>query len=245
MAAKQVLYDIPVSNNGARCRIAIYAKGLEDKIDIVSPSELGGIKSEEYMKLNPYGKMPLFTTGDDNIYESEVILQYILDKYADVGMNLSLATPEERAHSALCTKIFDTYMQPIQGCMYRKAESAEERAAQLKVIDENLHILEAMCSDGGPYFCGSQPSGADCGLFPSFVFFQFMLEEQFGWADAFYDKPLLKKWYNYLKKSDGSEFTKCTERVYGEIFDALKDWESNGRWEVQGIKAHLQEDFKW
>ena len=35
--------------------------------------------------------MPLFTTGDDNIYESEVILQYILDKYADVGMNVGVS----------------------------------------------------------------------------------------------------------------------------------------------------------
>ena len=43
------------------------------------------------LKLNPYGKMPLFTTGDDNIYESEVILQYILDKYADVGMNVGVS----------------------------------------------------------------------------------------------------------------------------------------------------------
>ena len=57
MAAKQGLYDIPVSNNGARCRIAIYAKGLEDKIDIVSPSELGGIKSEEYMKVSGKGHL--------------------------------------------------------------------------------------------------------------------------------------------------------------------------------------------
>ena len=77
-----------------------------------------------------------------------------------------------------------------------------------------------------------------------------MLEERFGWPDAFYDKPKLKKWYNFLKKSDGSgtgdaAFAAVTERVYGEIYGALKDWESNGRWEVQGIDAHLQEDYKW
>ena len=196
------LYDVPVSNNGARARIAIYAKGLESQINIVSPSELGGIKSEEYTELNPYGKMPLFITDDDSaLYESEIILQYILDKYKDVGPSLELDTPEARAHSALSAKLFDTYIQPIQGCMYRDMGlSAEERAKQLGEVDENLHVLEKMCSSTGPYFCGAKPSGADCSLFPSFVFFEFMLETQFGWPDAFYDKPNLKQWYNYLKK---------------------------------------------
>ena len=82
-------------------------------------------------------------------------------------------------------------------------------------------------------------------LFPSFVFFEFMLETQFGWPDAFYDKPKLRAWYEYLKAGEGSDFAGVTARVYGEIFDALKAWEEGGRWEVQGIKEHLEVDLKW
>lgn len=38
-----------------------------------SPSDLGGSKSEEYLKLNPYGKIPLLTLPDgSSLYESEV-----------------------------------------------------------------------------------------------------------------------------------------------------------------------------
>ena len=56
-----------------QCRIIIYKKGLEDCIGIVSPAALGGLKSEEYMALNPQGKMPLLTIpGGDPIPESEV-----------------------------------------------------------------------------------------------------------------------------------------------------------------------------
>ena len=40
--AKSVLYDVPVSNNGARIRIIILKKQLQDVIDIKSPAELGG-----------------------------------------------------------------------------------------------------------------------------------------------------------------------------------------------------------
>jgi glutathione S-transferase len=242
-----LLYDIPVSNNGARNRIAIYYKGLEDKIKIVNPVELGGIKSEEYMKLNPYGKMPLFIAeGGEAIYESEVIQTYILDKFAHLGPSLTLDTAEKRARANLGIKVFDTYMQPVQGCLYRKSPSAEKRAAELAVIDENLHVLEGLCSDAGPYFCGGEPSTADCGLFPSFVFFDFMLETQFGWPDCFYDKPKLKRWYHFLKQGGGGDFSDVTCRVYKEVHGALKEWESNGRWEVQGVKEHLKDkSLKW
>ena len=71
--------------------------------------------------------------------------------------------------------------------MYRKANSAQERAEHLRQVDEALSVLETLCSPA-PFFCGSEPSSPDCALFPTFVFCEFMLEEQFGWADAFYDK---------------------------------------------------------
>jgi hypothetical protein len=45
--------DCKPLNNGARARLVIYWKGLEDQFAITNPSEIGGIKSEEYLKLNP------------------------------------------------------------------------------------------------------------------------------------------------------------------------------------------------
>ena len=41
---KDVLYDLPVSNHGARCRMIVYAKNLGSRIDIRSPEKLGGLK---------------------------------------------------------------------------------------------------------------------------------------------------------------------------------------------------------
>jgi hypothetical protein len=78
---KLTLYDMPVSNNGwllrysegllyvacpnaligliffnrARVRMVIYYKGIEDHVRIVAPGTLGGLKSAEYLALNPQG----------------------------------------------------------------------------------------------------------------------------------------------------------------------------------------------
>lgn len=67
------LYDVPVSNHGARNRYIIKKKGLEDDILIASPQAIGGLKSPEYLALNPQGKMPLLILEDGTpLPESEV-----------------------------------------------------------------------------------------------------------------------------------------------------------------------------
>merc|ERR1719203_609537 len=65
-----ILFDMPVSNNGARCRIILYKKSIpKEKVDIISPMALGGLKSEEYMKRSPQGLMPcLAIQKEDNPY---------------------------------------------------------------------------------------------------------------------------------------------------------------------------------
>lgn len=59
---KPTLIDAPLSPLGAfgaRVRYIVYSQGLEESIDIKGPSELGGMKSEEYLKMHLAGKIPL------------------------------------------------------------------------------------------------------------------------------------------------------------------------------------------
>jgi hypothetical protein len=48
LTLKNCLFDVPVSNHGARIRLLTRFKRIE--IDIKNPSELGGLKSIEYAK---------------------------------------------------------------------------------------------------------------------------------------------------------------------------------------------------
>lgn len=47
--------DLLVPVLGAR--FVVYEKGIEGDVDIAAPSELGGLKSEEFLRLNPHGKV--------------------------------------------------------------------------------------------------------------------------------------------------------------------------------------------
>ena len=114
---KPTLYDVPVSNNGARVRLLLYWKGLERDFCVENPSVLGGLKSEAYLALNPQGKMPLLVVPGDGpgmaLPESEVIAQYVLHAYADVGPVLIPEDPKQRALASLLTRVHDVYIAPV------------------------------------------------------------------------------------------------------------------------------------
>lgn len=70
----------------------LYKKHLTNDYEITPPSAIGGLKSEEYLKLNPQGKMPLLAWPDGHaLPESEVIVQYLLDKHRDRGKSRLLS----------------------------------------------------------------------------------------------------------------------------------------------------------
>jgi glutathione S-transferase len=70
--SRDVLYDMPVSNHGARVRILAQEKGID--LDVRLPSEIGGLKSPEFIALNAQGKMPLLVTQEGfPIPESDTI----------------------------------------------------------------------------------------------------------------------------------------------------------------------------
>jgi len=234
--ASTVLYDMPISNNGARVRLIVYWKGLESTIRFVSPAEMGGLKSDEYLALNPQGKMPLLWLSDGQaLPESEVIAQYLLDKYADVGPSLLPDTPELRAKANLATRVHDVYITNIQGTMYRGPMDIKERADGIAAIAKQLTVLEDIC-EAGPYFVGDKPSSADAALFPTFIFMTYILPSKFGWEDVFTGKPKLKAWYENMKQADAAG-----ARVFEEVNSALQDWDAGGRWEKVGVTEHVKD----
>jgi glutathione S-transferase len=118
--AEHILYDMPVSNNGARCRIILYKKMISrDQVEIISPVTLGGLKSPEYLARSPLGLMPCLSlqknhaSGIKHISESDTIARYLLSEYSDVGPSFLPDNPR----SNLIARWHDLYLTTIQGCL--------------------------------------------------------------------------------------------------------------------------------
>lgn len=237
--SKPTLFDVPVSNNGARIRWLLYQKGLEGVVDVLPPKEIGGLRSETYLDLNPQGKMPLMVLPDGSaLPESQVIEYYILDKYRTTGPELLPATPEGRAHAALVVRLLDQYICPIQGCMYKPFDNVDQRAYEIAAISHQLDILEKTFI--GPYAVGKEMTYADGALVPTFVFLTHILPRYFKWKSVFTRRPQLGAWWE-LMKGDG-----ITARVIDEVEDGLAAWDDAKRWEDKGITAQVADNsYDW
>jgi diadenosine tetraphosphate (Ap4A) HIT family hydrolase/glutathione S-transferase len=224
-AAKRTMFDIPVSNNGARCRVILYKKEIpESEVSIASPATLGGLKSEEYMAINPQGKMPAMICAETgmNLPEADTIARYLLFKYKDQGPSFQIDNPK----SNLMCRIHDMYLTTIQSCMYKpppfgtfrtRQDALADYQKQLKVIDDLIEPADGM------YLCGDEISLADATVFPSVIFAVYCLPK-FDISPPL--PPKLQKWFDDVKEKDP-----VLKRVYDEVNGGLLEWEGRGRWD--------------
>lgn len=98
-------------------------------------------KSEDFLKINPNGKVPALVDGETNLFESMAINFYLADKYKP---ELLGTTPEERANSYQWSFWSSAELQdPIIQVFIQKVFMPEDKRSQA-VIDENMAKLPAL-----------------------------------------------------------------------------------------------------
>ncbi len=94
------LYSANLSPYSARARLAIYAKGLD--VEIAPPP--GGLKSPEYLALNPMGKAPSLELADGTVIpESEIVVEYLEDAFP--ARPLRPAKPADAARARVLARL--------------------------------------------------------------------------------------------------------------------------------------------
>lgn len=224
-----IFFDMKHSNNSARIRLWVALKeGMRDKIESRMLTE-DKLRSPELVKVNPLQKVPAYRRTDGvGIFESDVILRYLEDKFSDHKPSFLPDTPEDRQHMHLMVRIHDLYISSsncnapgftsTQAAMYASSMDLATRAARLAEIWKQLRWLNDNMV--GPYLCGSKVTLADFTWFPTTVYMAFILPRVYGWPDIFRktDGPFanLAKWWT--KIGEEPAFKAVRE-------DILKHWE--------------------
>jgi glutathione S-transferase len=162
------LYDYPQCPFCRKVRIALAEKGLKYErvfVDLRKREQ----KKEEFLKLNPYGKVPVLIDNGTLMYESSVINEYLDEKYPNPP--LMPPGPADRARVRLLvdfceshfhTPWFNIYLQmTFKAEDKRDKELLEESKEELK---EQLRRLEEVL-DGQDYLVGGY-SLADAAFTP-------------------------------------------------------------------------------
>lgn len=169
------LYSVDLSPYAARARISIYAKKLP--VEIVAPPA-GGIKSPEYLALNPMGKIPLLVLDDGvSIPESETIVEYLEDAFPEPALRPHGA--EGAARVRLIARVAEIYVKAPLFALFSQLDPTRPRdeaavEAGLAKLDDGLRHLEAFMP-AGAYAAGDRFTTADCEVTPVSFFLNVVL----------------------------------------------------------------------
>ncbi|MSO64667.1 MAG: glutathione S-transferase family protein [Alphaproteobacteria bacterium] len=156
------LYGTKISPYYSRIRLQAALKRLPVTYVEGSPDD---VIPEAMKRRNPIGKIPFLEDGDQLIFESEVICEYLEDRFAVPP--LLPRDPYERAQARLLTRILDLYvLQPT----HRLAPQIRAPRRDQAVVDRYLRDIGRGLDDLAtflrprPYAMGDKPLLVDCAL---------------------------------------------------------------------------------
>jgi glutathione S-transferase len=164
------LYDFRTSPNCQRVKVVLAEKNLPYETVPIDLKK-GEQKTPEYLKLNPYGKVPVLTDDGTVLYESCIINEYLNEKYPNPPL-----MPADLGKRAKARILIDYGMAHLDG-PYQKLrvemmkDPKEQNSGVVDAAKDDLRkLLQRFESELGeqPYLCGDF-SLVDAALIPRFI----------------------------------------------------------------------------
>jgi len=192
------LYDYPQCPFCRKVRIFLAEKGIKYErifVDLRKKEQ----KKEDFLRLNPYGKVPVLIDDGVVIYESSVINEYLDEKYPNPPLMPSdLAA---RAKVRILVDFCESHFFPLWYNIYKeitfKTEHERNKGSIEKSkneIKEHLHRLDRELK-GQEYLAGSY-SLADVVFTPKIALFEYLgiiidheLNNVINWIERIKSRP--------------------------------------------------------
>ncbi len=160
--------------------IALRAKSVEFETTYVNLRE----KPDWFLEMSPHGKVPVLQVGDEILFESNAIAEY-LDETVEPKMHP--ADPITRARHRAWTDFVPDFSSGLSGVYYAKTKEASEAAMPMahKRLERISYALENH-AEPGPYFGGDKLCLVDCAYTPFF--------QRFLMADELLNTKLLDQY---------------------------------------------------
>ena len=127
-------------------------------------------RSEEYLRLNPNGRIPVLVDGDLVLFETAAIVLHLVDRHQRTGLAPPLGTPERGEFYKWIVHLTNTPQAEYRAWFYPWQHVADRAMAESvkRAAGERLGRMFKLIADQlaeGPWLLGERFSAADLFLF--------------------------------------------------------------------------------
>ena len=134
--------------------------GVEcERIEVAFQTEM---KTPEYLKMNPFGKVPVLVDGDVVVYELGAIVAYLADKFPEKGLAPALNDPKRGIYYRWLFFISGPWEAAATDKMLGVGVNAEQQSfVGYGNYDDAYNAFVVGLGEAEPYLCGQQFTAAD------------------------------------------------------------------------------------
>ena len=163
------LYDFLPCPFGQKVRIALAEKSLTYELVPVDLTQAEQ-RRQEFLRLNPYAKVPVLIDDETVVYDSTIISEYLDDEYPDPPLLPAIGESSMRARARVLEDFADTSFTPQVGQLMMELAKPEPSrdAARLQRLRQSIErVLDYMNRElQGSHFLAGDFSVADIGFAP-------------------------------------------------------------------------------
>jgi glutathione S-transferase len=156
------LYSADLCPYAMRVRHTLAEKGLAFELTEIDPRN----KPDWFAQVSPHGKIPLLVDGEERIWESAAICEYLEDAFAVAALLPN--APAQRARARAWIAFADDKLYGATNTMFHSRDP-DLMARTIRQFPNDIRVLEEQAfAHGGPWVLGAAFSLADIALYPWF-----------------------------------------------------------------------------
>ncbi len=206
-----------------RTRMVLLEKGLDFDLTEIDLEN----KPDWFAEVSPYSKVPVLRRGEERIYESAIINEYIEEIYPEP--RLMPADAARRAQARIWIDYCDHQFIPT----YYKlllSQDLEKRAELRDKLLGQLLFMEregmARLSEAGPFWLGQDVSLVDFAYYPFFE--RFVVAEHYRDVEIPGECERLRRWQSVMAERESARSTGNSRDYYIEKYVKYTDGDADG-----------------
>jgi glutathione S-transferase len=155
------------SNANAAPHMVLEELGLTYDLVLVDRAK-NAQKSNDYLKINPNGRIPTLVDGELVLFEAAAIVLHLVDQHPEAGLAPKVGTPERAKFYQWMTFLTNSLQEELMIWQYPDRLTGDDAAATEAVkrgaekrASAYLDVVEKHLKTHGPLFLGETLSAAD------------------------------------------------------------------------------------